>query len=116
MKRISLRFISVQVFFIRANQNWGNRAYFPRISAGTEAAEILEAFLVQFYSNKEPPKLLILSGAVENEDLITRALSDKAGRKVQLVIPQRGERAMLLESAQRNAREQLAKKMSESAI
>jgi len=105
----------VQVFFIRANQNWGNRAYFPRISAGTEAAEILEAFLVQFYSNKEPPKLLILSSGVENEDLITQALSDKAGRKVQLLIPQRGERAMLLESAQRNAREQLAKKMSESA-
>lgn len=105
----------VQVFFIRANQNWGNRAYFPRISAGIEASEILEAFLVQFYSNKEPPKLLILSGAVENEDLITQALSDKAGRKVQLLIPQRGERAMLLASAQRNAREQLAKKMSESA-
>ncbi len=105
----------VQVFFIRANQNWGNRAYFPRISAGIEAAEILEAFLVQFYSNKEPPRLLILSGQVENEDLIVQALSQKAGRKVQLVVPQRGERAMLLENAQRNAREQLAKKMSESA-
>jgi len=105
----------VQVFFIRANQNWGNRAYFPRISAGIDGAEIMEAFLAQFYSNKEPPKLLILSGGVENEDLITQALSDKAGRKVQLLVPQRGERAMLLESAQRNAREQLARKMSESA-
>ena len=105
----------VQVFFIRANQNWGNRAYFPRVSAGIDAPEILEAFIVQFYSNKEPPKLLILSGAVQNEDLITEALTSKAGRKVQLLVPQRGERAMLLESAQRNAREQLAKKMSESA-
>ncbi len=105
----------VQVFFIRANQNWGNRAYFPRISAGIDAAEIMEAFIAQFYSNKEPPKLLILSGGVENEDLVTQALCDKAGRKVQLLVPQRGERAMLLESAQRNAREQLARKMSESA-
>jgi len=105
----------VQVFFIRANQNWGNRAYFPRVSAGIDAPEILEAFIVQFYSNKVPPKLLILSGAVQNEDLITEALTSKAGRKVQLLVPQRGERAMLLESAQRNAREQLAKKMSESA-
>lgn len=105
----------VQVFFIRANQNWGNRAYFPRISAGIEPSEILEAFLVQFYANKEPPKLLILSGAVENEDLITEALSQKVERKVQLLVPQRGERAMLLESALRNAREQLARKMSESA-
>ncbi len=105
----------VQVFFIRAHQNWGNRAYFPRISSGIEAAEILEAFIVQFYSNKEPPKLLILSGAVENEDLITEALSKKAERKVQLLVPQRGERAMLLEQALRNAREQLARKMSESA-
>ena len=105
----------VQVFFIRAHQNWGNRAYFPRITSGIEPSEILEAFIVQFYSNKEPPKLLILSGSVENEDLITEALSKKADRKVQLLIPKRGERAMLLEQALRNAREQLARKMSESA-
>ncbi len=105
----------VQVFFIRAHQNWGNRAYFPRVSSGTDAAEVLEAFIGQFYSNKEPPKLLILSGTVENEDLVVAALSEKAGRKVQLLVPQRGERAMLLGQAQRNAREQLARKMSESA-
>ena len=105
----------VQVFFIRANQNWGNRAYFPRVSAGIDPGEILEAFIVQFYSNKEPPKLLILSGQVENEDLIHKALSTKAGRNVQLLVPQRGERAALLEHALRNAREQLARKMSESA-
>ncbi len=105
----------VQVFFIRANQNWGNRAYFPRITSGIDASEILEAFLVQFYSNKEPPQLILLSGAVENEDLTTQALSEKANRKVQLLVPQRGEKAMLLEQALRNAREQLARKMSESA-
>ena len=105
----------VQVFFIRAHQNWGNRAYFPRVSSGIDGPEILEAFLVQFYANKEPPKLILVSGAVENEDLIIEALSAKADRKVQLLAPQRGEKAMLLEQALRNAREQLASKMSESA-
>ena len=105
----------VQVFFIRAHQNWGNRAYFPRIAAGTEAPEILEAFLAQFYDNKEPPRLLLLSGEVDDHDLMQRALSQKAGRKVRILVPKRGEKAVLVDHALRNARESLARKMSESA-
>ena len=105
----------VQVFFIRANQSWGNRDFYPRIPAGAEEAEILEAFLTQFYDDKEPPRLLLLSHAVENEDLVTEALSERAGRRVEIAVPQRGEKVELVENAARNARESLARKMSESA-
>ena len=105
----------VQVFFIRANQNWGNRDFYPRIGADVSAAEVMEAFLGQFYDNKEPPRQLILSDAIENADLMTEALSDKAGRKVEILVPQRGEKAELVSGALRNARESLARRMSESA-
>ena len=105
----------VQVFFIRAHQNWGNRAYFPRVSSGTEAPEVMEAFMAQFYANKEPPRQVIISQMIDNEDLMLEALAQKANRKVQIIVPQRGEKSMLLEQAMRNARESLARKMSESA-
>ncbi len=105
----------VQVFFIRANQNWGNRDYYPRTGAGADAAEVLQAFVAQFYTTKEPPRLVILSNAVEDPDLLQEALSGQAGRKVELSVPQRGERAELVINAQRNARESLARRMSETA-
>ncbi|MDH5453144.1 MAG: excinuclease ABC subunit UvrC, partial [Paracoccaceae bacterium] len=105
----------VQVFFIRANQSWGNRDYFPRTGAGAEEAEVLEAFLGQFYADKEPPRLILLSHAIEDADLMVQLLSDRAGRKVELAVPQRGEKAELVENAARNARESLARRMSESA-
>ena len=105
----------VQVFFIRANQSWGNRDFYPRTGAGAEEPEIMEAFLTQFYDDKEPPRLILLSHPVENEDLVTEALSGLAGRKVTLGVPQRGEKAELVENAARNARESLARKMAESA-
>ena len=105
----------VQVFFIRANQNWGNRDYYPRVGNEIEAAEVLEAFVGQFYDNKEPPRQLILSHPIENEDLMAEALSGKAGRKVSIIVPKRGEKAELVSGAERNARESLARKMSETA-
>jgi len=105
----------VQVFFIRANQNWGNRDFYPRVGEGIEAAEVLEAFIGQFYDGKEPPKLLLLSHPIDNVDLMVDALSGKAGRKVELVVPRRGEKAELVDSAMRNARESLARKMAETA-
>jgi excinuclease ABC subunit C len=104
----------VQVFFIRANQSWGNRDFYPRTGAGAEAPEILEAFLTQFYDDKEPPRLILLSHPVDNPDLVTEALSARAGRKVELAVPQRGEKAELVENATRNARESLARRMAES--
>ena len=105
----------VQVFFIRANQSWGNRDFYPKTGAGAEEPEILEAFLTQFYDDKEPPRLVLLSHPVENPDLVAEALSVRAGRKVELAMPQRGEKAELVENAARNARESLARRMSESA-
>ena len=105
----------VQVFFIRANQSWGNRDFYPRTGAGAEEAEILEAFVAQFYDDKEPPRLILLSHPVENEDLLSNLLAERAGRKVELAVPQRGEKVELVENAVRNARESLARKMSESS-
>lgn len=105
----------VQVFFIRANQNWGNHDYFPRISGDEDMSEVMEAFVGQFYSNREPPRMLILSHGLDNDDLMADAMAEKAGRKVEIIIPQRGEKAELIQSAMRNARESLARKMSETA-
>ncbi|MEM9268547.1 MAG: excinuclease ABC subunit UvrC, partial [Pseudomonadota bacterium] len=105
----------VQVFFIRANQNWGNRAYFPRTGSGAEAGEILEGFTAQFYSNRTPPKMLLLSHPVDNDDLLAEALSVKLGRKVEILVPQRGEKAGLVAGAERNAKEALARRLAETS-
>ncbi|WP_375260404.1 excinuclease ABC subunit UvrC [Palleronia sp.] len=105
----------VQVFFIRANQNWGNRDYYPKTGSGAEPAEILAGFIGQFYENKEPPRMLLLSDDIEETELMENALSQKAGRKVQILVPQRGEKKDLVAGALRNARESLARKMSETA-
>src|SRR6056297_4174851 len=85
----------VQVFFIRAGQNWGNKDFYPRVGADVEEPEVLEAFLGQFYDTKEPARQLILSHGIENADLMADALSGKLGRKVELLVPQRGEKAEL---------------------
>ena len=105
----------VQVFFIRANQNWGNKDYYPKIPADASPAEIMEAFMGQFYGDKEPPRQILLSHDIQNDDLMAELLSDKAGRKVEILVPQRGEKMELIAGATRNARESLARKMSESA-
>lgn len=105
----------VQVFFIRAHQSWGNHDFYPRTGAGAEEAEVLEAFLAQFYDAKEPPKTILLSHEIEDADLMVDLLSTRAGRKVELAVPKRGEKAELVENALRNARESLGRKMSESA-
>ncbi len=105
----------VQVFFIRANQNWGNRDYYPSTGSGAEAAEVLQAFVGQFYANREPPRLLLLSHPLEDTDLVQELLSQKAGRKVNLMVPLRGEKSELVTGATRNARESLARRMSETA-
>lgn len=105
----------VQVFFIRANQNWGNGDFFPRTGSGAEAGEVLEAFIGQFYGDRQPPRMLLLSHPIDNEDLMLEALALKAGRKVTILVPQRGEKADLVSGAIRNARESLARRLSETA-
>ncbi|TFL17655.1 excinuclease ABC subunit UvrC [Jannaschia formosa] len=105
----------VQVFFIRAGQNWGNSDFYPKVSDDMSPAEVMEAFLGQFYDGKEPPRMVLLSHGIEDGDLMVEALSEKAGRRVQLLHPQRGEKAELVQGAVRNARESLGRRMSESA-
>ncbi|HHX90579.1 MAG TPA: excinuclease ABC subunit UvrC, partial [Paracoccus sp.] len=105
----------VQVFFIRANQSWGNRDFYPRTGAGAEEGEILEAFLAQFYDGKPPPRQILLSHPIDNEDLIHELLSARAGRNVEIRVPKRGEKAELVENAARNARESLGRRMAEGA-
>ena len=105
----------VQVFFIRANQNWGNRDFYPRTGAGAGPGEVLQAFVGQFYDQKDPPKLILLSDPLDDHDLMAEALSEKVGRKVELAVPLRGEKSELVAGAQRNARESLGRKMAETA-
>ncbi|PZX15835.1 excinuclease ABC subunit C [Palleronia aestuarii] len=105
----------VQVFFIRANQNWGNRDFYPRTGSGAEAAEVLQAFVGQFYDGKDPPRQILLSDEIEDAGLLSDALSERCGRRVQVLCPQRGEKRDLVLGALRNARESLARKMSETA-
>ena len=105
----------VQVFFIRANQSWGNRDFYPKTGAGAEEPEILQAFLAQFYDGKDPPRLILLSHDVEDPDLLADLLSERAGRKVELAVPKRGEKAELVENAARNARESLGRRLAENA-
>jgi excinuclease ABC subunit C len=105
----------IQVFFFRAGQNWGNRAYFPSHGKERTPAEVLGAFIGQFYDDKPPPKEILLNEWPEKHGLIAEALSLKAERKVRLHRPERGQRRELVQHAQTNAREALARRLAESA-
>ena len=102
----------VQVFFIRASQNWGNKDYFPETGVGADSEEIMRTFLGQFYSNKIPPSNIFLSNEIQDRDLISLVLSKKAGVKVNLIVPRRGKKMDIVKGAMRNARESLARKLA----
>src|SRR5580704_5839359 len=108
-------FSCVGVFFFRTGQNWGNRAYFPKADRSLGPSEILSAFLAQFYDDKPPPRLIIISHKIEDQALLAEALSTKSGRKVEVALPQRGERKDLVEHALANAREALGRKLAETS-
>ncbi|MDE0727100.1 MAG: excinuclease ABC subunit UvrC [Alphaproteobacteria bacterium] len=105
----------IQVFFFRAGQNWGNRAYFPSHGKELAPGEVLAAFMGQFYDDKPPPREILLNEWPESHELIAEALGVKAGRKVRLHRPERGQRRELVGHAQTNAREALARRLAESA-
>lgn len=105
----------VQVFFIRAGQNWGATVHFPRHERDQTTEEILAAFLVQFYDKRPPPRLILVNETPEQAELIEEALALKAGRKIELRRPERGAKRDLLTQAERNAAEALTRKLSESA-
>ncbi len=108
-------YFCVEVFFFRTGQNWGNRAYFPRADRSFDAAEVLGAFLAQFYEDKPPPRLVLLSHPIEEADLLAQALSIKAGVKVEVSVPRRGEKKDLVAHALTNAREALGRKLADTA-
>jgi excinuclease ABC subunit C len=105
----------VEVFFFRTGQNWGNRAYFPRAEKSFTPEEVLASFLAQFYDDKPPPKLVLLSHAIEECELLANALGIKAGFKVEVLTPQRGEKKELITHALTNAREALGRKLADTA-
>ncbi len=105
----------VQVFFYRAGQNWGNQSFFPRHETDAEPAEILAAFLAQFYDDRPAPALILTSHSIEEAELIGEALTLRASRKVTVTAPQRGEKRKLVQRTASNAREALGRRLSESA-
>ncbi|MCJ7994772.1 excinuclease ABC subunit UvrC [Rhizobium cremeum] len=105
----------IQVFFFRTGQNWGNRAYFPKADPQLTGAEVLNAFLAQFYDDKPCPRQILLSETVEEQDLLAAALTEKAGHKVSILVPQRGEKKDLVDHVNANAREAHGRKLAETA-
>jgi excinuclease ABC subunit C len=105
----------VEVFFFRTSQNWGNRAYFPRAEKTFTPEEVLASFLAQFYDDKPPPKLILLSHEIEEAGLLADALTVKAGHKVEVSVPKRGEKKELITHALTNAREALGRKLADTA-
>jgi excinuclease ABC subunit C len=108
-------FSCVEVFFFRTGQNWGNRAYFPKADRSLAAGEVLGAFLAQFYDDKPCPRCIFISHEIEERALLAEALSTKSGHKVEVYVPQRGEKKDLVDHALANAREALARKLADSS-
>lgn len=105
----------VQVFFYRAYQNWGNHAFYPRADENLTQSEVLEAFIAQFYENRTPPALVLLSEELSEPDVLKDALDSRADRSVRIEVPKRGEKRALVEHALTNAREALGRHLSDSA-
>ncbi|HMN72513.1 MAG TPA: excinuclease ABC subunit UvrC [Rhodoblastus sp.] len=105
----------VEIFFFRTGQNWGNRAYFPRADKSLSKSEVLGAFVAQFYDERPAPSLVLLNEDVEERDVLSAALATRAGRKVEVAAPQRGEKRELVDAAAANARQTLSRKLAEAA-
>jgi len=106
--------VAVQAFFIRGGQNWGHRAFFPSHTEGLEEAEVMTAFLAQFYEEVPPARLILVDRELPEAELLAEALCEGAGGKVEVSVPQRGDRRRLMEQAQRNAVESLDRRLAES--
>jgi excinuclease ABC subunit C len=105
----------IEVFFFRTGQNWGNRAFFPRADKAHEPADVLDAFIGQFYDERPAPQLILLSHEIENRALLAAALSERVGHRVEIAVPKRGEKHDMVAHALTNAREALGRRLSESA-
>jgi excinuclease ABC subunit C len=105
----------IEAFFFRTYQNWGNRAYFPRADRALSAAEVLDSFLAQFYLERPAPRLILLSHEVASAEMLRDILTARAGKRIAIGAPRRGEKKELVDNALRNAREALARKLAEAA-
>ncbi len=105
----------VEVFFFRTYQNWGNRAYFPRADRSLAPEEVLDSFLAQFYADKPPPRLILLSHEIENRSVLEEALRERSGHRIEIAVPRKGEKRDLVEQGRQNAGEALGRKLSEAA-
>jgi len=108
-------FTCVEVFFFRTGQNWGNRAYFPKADKTLSPSEVLASFLAQFYDDKPPPRLMLISHKIDDQALLAAALTTRSGHKVEISLPQRGEKKDLMAHALANAREALGRKLAETS-
>jgi excinuclease ABC subunit C len=106
--------MGIQAFFIRGGQNWGHRSFFPAHTADVPEDEVLAGFLMQFYEEVPPPKRILVDRQLGEGELIAEALCERAGHKVEISQPQRGDRRKLIEQARRNAEEALERRMAES--
>ena len=106
--------MSIQGFFIRGGQNWGHRAFFPAHTIDVPEAEVLSSFLVQFYEDMPPPKRILVDRELADTDVLEEALSERAGRRVAIEVPKRGDRKKLLDQARRNAEEALDRRLAET--
>ena len=104
----------VQVYFIRYNQNWGNRDYYPKVSSDMTESEIMEAFLGQFYLNRIPAKLILVSNEINSQTLMEKLFTQKLGKSVKIINPVKGEKKELVFDGLRNAKESLIRKMAEN--
>lgn len=107
--------VGIQLFFFRAGQNWGSRAYFPKHDKSADISEVMSAFVAQFYDNKPAPKSILLSHAIEDQSLLSAALTERMDRKVLLAVPARGKKYDSVQEAVRNAKEAVERKLAESA-
>ena len=108
-------FSGIEVFFFRTGQNWGNRAYFPKADRSLGPGEVLGAFLAQFYDDKPCPRCIFLSHDIPERELLAEALTTKSSRKVEVSVPQRGEKKDLVAHALANAREALGRKLADTS-
>ncbi len=107
--------LCVAGFFIRGGQNWGHRSFFPAHVAGVPEAEVMASFLMQFYEGVPPPRTILVDREPAEMTLLAEALGEVAERKVEISVPQRGNRRRLLEQAVRNAGEELDRRLAESS-
>ena len=105
----------IQVFFFRGGRNNGNRSYFPSHDKQVEPSAVLASFMGQFYDNKPSPPLILCNFIPDEKALLEEALSQRVGRKVQIVKPERGDKRKMLSHAVNNARDALGRKLAESA-